>query len=67
MKIHKQNRERVMREEELNVFISWLRFSRLLGKTFAMRIGFVPNDMLSGLEITLDLKIGHKEEYVSIS
>lgn len=46
-------------------FISWLRFSRLLGKIFAMSVGFVPNDTLSGLEITHDLKTGHKEEYIS--
>lgn len=45
---------------------SWLKFSRLLGKTAAMSICFVPNDTLSGLEITYDLKIEYKEEYVNI-
>lgn len=42
----------------------------LLGKiaqTAAMSIGFVPNDTLSGLEITCTLKIEHKEKHVNIS
>lgn len=67
MKIHKQNRDNHERRKDRWFSLCWLRFSRLLGKTAAISIGFVPNDTLSGLEIICDLKIGHKEEYINIS